>query len=183
MNASLELDAIIGPVARAVDAARAGALADVLASLQRDGRFGRDLFLPPRERRYARRLLHLDPGGAFVVVAMTWAPGQGSPLHDHAGLWGAEVLVEGSMRETPYDLRERTGDRYRFARGSSRTWTPGTVGMLIPPLEYHDFGNASEGVSYSLHVYGGDLTSAQTFTEMGDGWWSARRVHLCYDES
>jgi hypothetical protein len=57
----------------------------------------------------------------------------------------------------------------------------GTVGVLIPPLEYHDFGNGGDTVAHSLHVYGGDLKSAQAFADDGDGWWSARRVDLRYD--
>ncbi len=26
---------------------------------------------------------------------MTWGPGQGTPLHDHAGIWCVEGVVEG----------------------------------------------------------------------------------------
>jgi predicted metal-dependent enzyme (double-stranded beta helix superfamily) len=27
----------------------------------------------------------------FSVIAMTWGPGQGTPIHDHAGMWCVEV--------------------------------------------------------------------------------------------
>jgi predicted metal-dependent enzyme (double-stranded beta helix superfamily) len=57
----------------------------------------------------------------------------------------------------------------------------GTLGLIVPPKEYHNFGNAGSSVAHSLHVYSGDLTSAQTFSEDADGWWTARQVGLRYD--
>jgi 3-mercaptopropionate dioxygenase len=116
------------------------------------------------------------------VVAMTWGPGQSSPLHDHAGLWGAEIVVSGTMDETMFALNGRNEDgRYRFTRGEHRAVKPGGVGVLVPPLEYHDYGNPGTGVSRTLHVYGGDLTHAHAFAQDPDGWWSARHVELHYD--
>lgn len=176
------LDDLIAPIARAVKDDRATALAAVLAQLDEAGAFTPDLFLAPNAKKYARNLIYRDPHERFVVVAMTWGPGQGSPLHDHAGLWGAEIVVSGSMSETMYELVGRDGeDRYRFARGMHRVSGKGTVGVLVPPREYHEFGNAGESVAHTIHVYGGDLTSSHAFSSEGDGWWKARRVELHYD--
>lgn len=175
-------DDLIAPISRAVRDDRVTSLAAVLARLDEAGVFTPDLFLPPNPKRYARRLIHRDPGDRFVVVAMTWGPGQGSPLHDHAGFWGAEVVVSGTMSETSYELIERDGgDRYRFERGIHRLSSKGAVGVLIPPREYHDFRNAGDGVAHTLHVYGGDLASSQMFAEEGEGWWTSHRVELRYD--
>ncbi|HUA09878.1 MAG TPA: cysteine dioxygenase family protein [Candidatus Acidoferrales bacterium] len=175
------LAAVVAPIADAVAEDRVTALAGALARLCADGFFGPDLFLPPRPDRYARNLVWLDPQRRFVIVGMTWAGGQGSPLHDHAGLWGAEVVVDGEMHETAFRLLERGADgRYRFERGEHRTCTRGTVGVLDPPLEYHEYGNGGSNVAHTLHVYSGDLQSAQCFAQDGDGWWTARRVNLSY---
>jgi 3-mercaptopropionate dioxygenase len=173
----------IAPIARAVKDDRVTALAAVLTELTNNGVFKSDLFLPPNPGRYARNLLYREPSGGFVIVAMTWGPGQGSPLHDHAGLWGAEVVVDGAMRETTFELLERADEeRYRFARGASRISKPCMVSVLNPPLEYHDFGNAAtDEVARTVHVYGGDLTVSQAFTNEGNGWWRSRRVELHYD--
>ena len=172
----------IAPIARAVKDDRVTALAAVLARLTNQGAFPPELFLPAHPSRYARNLLYREPNGGFVVVAMTWGPGQGSPLHDHAGLWGAEVVVQGTMLETQFELLERNGtERYRFARGAQRTSGVGSVSVLNPPLEYHDFGNAAQSVAHTVHVYGGDMTVSQAFTEDENGWWRSRRVELHYD--
>ena len=176
------LEALIAPIARAVKDHHVDALGEALATLCAAGALAPALFLPPRSDRYARNLIWREPEGAFIVVGMTWAVGQGSPLHDHAGLWGAEIVVDGQMHQTPFELTARGHDgRYRFERGEHYVSGCGTLGLIEPPKEYHDFGNAGDSVAHSLHVYCGDLTSAQTFSKDADGWWTARRVGLRYD--
>jgi len=158
-------------------------LAAVLADLDAAGAFDEpEFFLPQRSDRYARRLVQLDPDRRFVVVAITWAPGQGSPLHDHAGLWGVEIVARGIMHETVFRLEERDDrGRYRFADPRPGVTARGQIGVLIPPLEYHDFGNGGEAVAHTVHVYGGNLTHAQAFVPDGDGWHRATAVELHYD--
>ena len=36
---------------------------------------------------------------------MTWGPGQGTPVHDHGGLWCVEGVVEGQIAVTRYDVQ------------------------------------------------------------------------------
>ena len=173
---------LIAPVTRAIKDDRVTGLAGVLSRLDEAGAFGPELFAPAHADHYTRRLLWHDPQDRFVMVAITWAPGQGSPLHDHSGLWGAEIVVDGMMNETMFELLDRDAQgRYRFARGLHRTCEKGAVGVLIPPLEYHDFGNGGTSVAHTVHVYGGDLKTSQAFTEEADGWWTGRRVDLRYD--
>src|SRR5262249_23610323 len=82
-----------------------------------------EILLPERFHRtrpdgYARRLLYRSESLGYRPVVMTWAPGQRTPLHDHAGIWCVEGVVEGRMDVTQYDLVEEASDRYRFeARG------------------------------------------------------------------
>jgi predicted metal-dependent enzyme (double-stranded beta helix superfamily) len=176
------MEALIGPIERAVKTRRSAALAGVLSGLRESGVLGPDLFAPANEQRYARRLVWRDPEGRFVAIAMTWARGQASSLHDHAGRWGAEIVVDGVMNETPFELLERNSEgRYRFRQGARRLCHAGAVGLLVPPREYHDFGNAGEDVAHTFHVYSGELLGAQTFTEGSDGWWTAQRLELSYD--
>src|SRR5437867_2673436 len=86
---------------------------------------GRDVALPERFRRvrpegYARRLLHRNDALGYTAVVMTWGPGQATPLHDHAGIWCVEGVVEGRMDVTQYDLIQEEQDAdasvaaYRF---------------------------------------------------------------------
>ena len=96
----------------------------------------------PVEGSYARRLLHRDPSGQYTVVVMTWAPGQKTALHDHAGIWCVECVVDGTMEVAQYDLVSETGGAYRFERRTQVVAGRGSAGCLIPPFEYHTLGNA-----------------------------------------
>ena len=176
---------IVEPVARAVKNDRLTDLAGILAGLDRNETLGKELFLPPNPGHYARRLIWCDEGkgsNPFVIVAMTWAPGQGAPLHDHCGLWGAEIVLDGLMHETTYRLRESNGQsQYRFSIERESFAPQHSVGALAPPLEYHAFRNAGSTVARTLHVYGGQLESCRAFFETGDLWWRAERIVLRYD--
>src|SRR5439155_3712542 len=61
-------------------------------------------FRTPVDGSYARRLLHRDPDGGYTIVVMTWGPGQKTALHDHAGIWCVECVVDGNMEVAQFDL-------------------------------------------------------------------------------
>jgi 3-mercaptopropionate dioxygenase len=174
---------VIDPIRRAVKDDRVTGLARALMRLDAAGAFDRPgLFVPGIEGHYARQLVWKDADAGFVVIAMTWLPGQASPLHDHAGMWGAEIVVAGTMHETTFRLVDRDASgRYKFVREQERTVARGAVGILIPPLEYHSFGNHGTTTAHTLHVYSGELEACQSFAADSDGWWSARKVDLRYD--
>lgn len=124
---------------------------------------------------YARRLLHRDPDGRYTVVVMTWGPGQKTALHDHAGIWCVECVVDGQMEITQYDLQPGDGDSFRFTEQKRVSAERGSAGCLIPPFEYHTLANASAvNTSITLHVYGGEMDHCHVFEPAGDG--SYRRV-------
>ena len=93
----------------------------VKSALQQALRGGLELppaFRQPRPDTYARRLLHRDPDGRYTAVVMTWGPGQGTPLHDHAGIWCVECVVDGEMEVRQYDLVEQRGESITCSRRS-----------------------------------------------------------------
>jgi len=130
---------------------------------------------------YARRLVYRSGDHGYVVVAMVWGPGQKTPLHDHAGTWCVEGVIEGRIEVTQYDLLERHGDRCRFRRIDSVCTGVGAAGALIPPFEYHTIANARDEASITLHVYGGDLTRCSVFEPEPDGRYRVSEKSLAYD--
>ena len=150
------------------------------------------LTLPERFRRpktegYARRLLYRDDDLGFTAVVMTWGPGQRTALHDHAGIWCVEGVMEGEMEVTRYELLAEEGDGlYRFAERGSAHARAGSAGALIPPFEHHVLANASpDRVALTLHVYGGEMDHCDVFQpESGDRGELYRRCskHLSYDD-
>ena len=164
---------------RRLDASvEAGGLEAITAAVKRDledvlGRGALSLpeaFKRPRPDTYARRLLHRDPAGRYAAIVMTWGVGQGTPVHDHGGLWCVEGVVEGAIAVTQYDVAPDGDGFFRVARRGTITAGIGTAGRLIPPVDYHVIANAlPASPSITLHVYGGDLDRCSVFTPAADG--------------
>ena len=64
-------------------------------------------------RGYMRHVLYVDPDGDFVMTAITWLPGQVSPVHGHL-VWCVYGVVEGELMEQRFDQEKlsllRAGD-------------------------------------------------------------------------
>ena len=45
----------------------------------------------------------------YSVVVMVWDRNQGTPLHDHAGVWCVECVYRGRIRVTSFDLENDAG--------------------------------------------------------------------------
>ena len=90
-----------------------------------------------RPDRYARRLLHRDPARRYTVLVLAWAPGQGTPIHDHPNLWSVEGVLEGELEVTQYAPIKEEAHRCRFAPVESHRVVAGEANFLIPPFEYH----------------------------------------------
>lgn len=132
----------------------------------------------PVEGHYARRELYRSPVHGYSVVAMTWAPGQGTPIHDHDGLWCVEGIWRGALEIAQYELLESDGDRFRFRAASGMEAGVGSAGSLIPPHEYHTILNASaDAVAVSLHVYQAPIMQCARFRRDTDDWY------LRYDDA
>jgi predicted metal-dependent enzyme (double-stranded beta helix superfamily) len=120
---------------------------------------------------YTRRLLHLSERHGYSVIAMTWAPGQGTLIHDHAGLWCVEGVWAGALEVTPYDLIETAGEEARFRPQETIHAGQGSCGSLIPPFEYHTIRNAdAKAIAVSVHVYSQAMNRCAVFEPVGGEW-------------
>ena len=142
-----------------------------------------DCVFEPVEGHYARRELYACPERGTTIVAMTWAPEQGTPIHDHCGLWCVEGVWQGSLEITRYELEETDGDRARFTRYETLTAGTGSAGSLLPPHEYHTIRNPSKDrIAISLHVYQKAMGTCATFTPLGGDWYERGSKTMCLDQ-
>jgi len=161
------------------------ALRNTLGQLIRD----RGVRLPecvhePIQDHYARRELYRSPTLGYSVVAMTWGPGQGTPVHDHCGLWCVEGVWDGELEITQYELLERDGDRFRFRAAGGMHAGPGSAGSLIPPHEYHTIRNNNpDAVAVSLHIYKAAMESCSMFVPQEGEWFTRQAKPLPVDEA
>ena len=162
-----------------------GAVRDLLCRMIRD----RDVQLPesvyqPIGDHYARREIYRSPLHGYSVVAMTWGPGQGTPVHDHSGLWCVEGVWEGELEIMQYELLEQDGDRFRFRPTGGMQAGTGSAGSLIPPHEYHTIRNTSrDRVAISLHIYKAEMQCCSTFTPDAGEWYVRADRALSTDEA
>jgi len=111
-----------------------------------------------KEGTYARHRVHL--GAHAELLVLCWRPGQRTPIHDHAGSYGAVRVLRGVMWETLFEMEEGEGLVY----DSSREWTPGHVtGADVPDI--HQLGNpdVSGQDLVTLHLYAPPLTSLNVY--------------------
>jgi 3-mercaptopropionate dioxygenase len=105
--------------------------------------------------KYQQYLLYVDPQSHYSVQSFVWAPGQGTPIHNHT-VWGLVGVMQGGemCREFSFDgsaLQMRSGHTHALARGEVDRVSP-TIG------DWHAVSNANaDEASISIHVYGGDI--------------------------
>lgn len=133
---------------------------------------------------YARRELYRSKEHGYTLVAMTWGPQQGTPIHDHAGMWCVEGVWQGFLEITSYELMESQDSRYRFEPRGTMNAGAGSAGSLIPPHEYHTIRNPSDdAIAVSLHIYRGALDSCSVFQPSASGWYARDERHLALDST
>jgi cysteine dioxygenase len=111
-----------------------------------------------KEGTYARHRVRLWDHAELLVLC--WRPGQRTPIHDHAGSYGAVRVLRGVMWETLFEMGGDEGLAYR----SAREWTPGHVtGADVPDI--HQLGNpdVSGRDLVTLHLYAPPLTSLNVY--------------------
>ncbi|MCU0867851.1 MAG: hypothetical protein MUC36_29040 [Planctomycetes bacterium] len=125
-------------------------------------------FIGTRPDKYARR--HVHRGRYFDVMVLTWAPGQFTPVHNHAGNCGWVRLVRGCIAEETFQLvpgaavpdaataasvNGRVGQVGLEATGSGVITTIGAVAAVDRQRAIHRLGNPvdSREATVTLHVY------------------------------
>lgn len=175
--------AVDAAVSRGDEHAVTAALRDTLCKMIRD----HDVQLPdcvfePIADHYARREIYRSPEHGYSVVAMTWGPGQGTPVHDHCGLWCVEGVWDGQLEITQFELLERDGERFRFRAAGGLQASPGSAGSLIPPHEYHTIRNASDdNVAVTVHIYKAPMDACSMFIPQQGEWFTRADKTLCTD--
>jgi predicted metal-dependent enzyme (double-stranded beta helix superfamily) len=100
-------------------------------------------------RAYMRHVLYVDPDGDFVMTAITWLPGQVSPVHGHQ-VWCAYGVAEGDLTEEHF--QEESG---RLRSTGIRLHKAGEVAERdLHGKAIHRVSNRSARTIVSLHLYG-----------------------------
>ena len=126
-----------------------------------------DAFAVPNPDRYQQYLLHCDSRERFSVVSFVWGPGQATPVHDHR-VWGLVGVLRGAERVQSY---RRSDAGAIVPSGDEVLLEVGKVEAVGPDIgDIHRVANGREdGVSVSIHVYGGNIGAVERATFAADG--------------
>jgi len=98
---------------------------------------------------YMRHVLYVDPQDDFVITAITWLPGQVSPVHGHH-VWCAYGVAEGELTEEQF--RQSYG---KLTSVKTTVYRAGDVADRdLECKAIHRVANRSRGTIVSLHLYG-----------------------------
>ena len=114
-----------------------------------------DAFAKSEPGTYRQYLLYCDPRERFSVASFVWAPGAGTPVHDHT-VWGLVGVMRGAELCREYSLPQP--GKAMQAQNEHRVG-PGSVDRVSPTVgDIHTVSNAlADEVSLSIHVYGANI--------------------------
>jgi predicted metal-dependent enzyme (double-stranded beta helix superfamily) len=111
-----------------------------------------------------RRVLVSDPDcHRFSALLIAWPPGHRTALHDHDGLWGAELVLDGALAVDEYqDTSPSSAPNPTFRR--TLMLGVGDATVFADRAYVHSCRNLSdERCALTLHVYGGPLVKYTSF--------------------
>lgn len=127
-----------------------------------------------RWRLGARR--HRD----MQLMVMTWPANHATPVHDHGGLWGLEVVLHGAIEVQSFMRDARNGE----LRPGERTWLGRGDAVWFDADEpgVHRCRNLSRHeAALTLQVHGAELTDYFAYEQARpDQPWQARPQHATF---
>lgn len=111
-------------------------------------------YTQPRPDKYQQYSLYTDRAGRYSVQSFVWAPGQGTPIHNHT-VWGLVGVLRGAERCAEYPQPGSAAMQCQHTHELTR----GHVDRVSPTIgDWHAVSNALADLpSISIHVYGADI--------------------------
>jgi predicted metal-dependent enzyme (double-stranded beta helix superfamily) len=127
---------------------------------------------------------HLIAGGgddAYSCLLIAWPAGHRTPIHDHDGLWGIELVLDGALEVQEFTIAGDP-DAPRPTHTRSLMLGIGDAAVFTHRRYAHRCRNLSSmRAALSLHVYGGDLDRYRTFHADPHGHYNVRSRHALVD--
>jgi len=113
--------------------------------------------------RYRRHLIAGGRDQAYSALLIAWPAGHRTPIHDHAGLWGIELVLDGALEVEEFAIGGETARPQLSARSTLLLGT-GDAAVFSGHRYAHRCRNLSPTQpALSLHVYGGVLDRYHAF--------------------
>jgi predicted metal-dependent enzyme (double-stranded beta helix superfamily) len=125
---------------------------------------------------YRRLALANNDEHGYEALLILWPPGHATPVHDHDGLWGMEIMLDGVLEVEAFDLSVQAHP-HLVSRGVS------VIGigdhLAFSQADYaHRCRNLSSNLpALSLHIYGGALDTYRSYHPQEEGHWASTTHH------
>jgi predicted metal-dependent enzyme (double-stranded beta helix superfamily) len=129
-----------------------------------------------RPREFTRWQYEHERSGRYTGLMMVWPAGYTTPIHDHAGLWGIELVLQGALSVEDYELVDdgRGQPQPRFI-GTTLLEEGQSCAFLGTAGHAHRCANLSaRRPAVTLHVYGGMLETYRNFDPVRGGRFVAQ---------
>jgi hypothetical protein len=119
--------------------------------------------------RFRRHPLATVEAMGCSALLMYWPAGHATLPHDHGGLWGIEVVIDGRLHVEEF-VKSGTLDRPVLTHSRSFQLAAGDGAMFANRQYVHRCRNLSNvEPTLTLHVYGGYLTDYSAYDFGADG--------------
>jgi len=124
------------------------------------------------EATYLRIPLSNQHSRNYEGLLILWPPGHATPIHDHAGLWGLELVLDGALEVEAFSLSLQPSpqlvprDQAMLGIGDHAAFSGADYAHRCRNL-------SAQKPALSLHIYGGALDAYRSFHQHDAGDWSS----------
>jgi predicted metal-dependent enzyme (double-stranded beta helix superfamily) len=131
-----------------------------------------DLLDPSAPQTYLRIPLVPAHGANYSVLLIAWPAGHETPVHDHDGLWGIELVLDGALQVESFSLSIRDKP-HLVSRGSTVLGLGDSATFSDADFAHRCRNLSARQPALSLHVYGGELEAFRAYARDTRGDWHA----------
>jgi len=106
----------------------------------------------------------------YEALLILWPPGHTTPIHDHAGLWGIELVLDGVLEVESFALSLQSAPRL-VARDKSILGIGDHTSFSDADYAHRCHNLSPNQPTLSLHIYGGELDTYRSYHQQRSGDW------------
>lgn len=115
-------------------------------------------------RDLTRWLFEREGEGRYTGLLMVWPAGHSTPIHDHAGLWGIELVLQGTLVVDDYVIDPASGEP-RFLRSTLLAEGESAAFEAVDGHVHRCTNPSRRCPAVTLNLYGGLLDAYRTFED------------------
>ena len=120
---------------------------------------------------YRRVPLISATDAGYSALLIVWPPGHGTPIHDHEGLWGIELVLDGVIEVEAFSLALEP-QLALVSKGATMLGVGDHAAFSDSDYAHRCRNLSVHRPALSLHIYGGELEGFRAFDRDAKGRWN-----------